>query len=155
MFLSFFDSLYLGLQSILASLPRLHLVEIVRSLDFERCSDCLQPGTLIAYSLDDCYQWASGGSSSCCWVSPSSLCSVRPGSDPRIQLLTPAAFFAVSSCLGGRYRARLSGFSANPRHGAYDSTYFRTMTNNAAGMSEQIEMEDMLNNTERRHDGFE
>lgn len=55
------------------------------------------------------------------------------------------AFLALSSCLGDGFRARVSGFSLNPRHGSYDHTYFRTMTNPGPGSSEHIEMETMLN----------
>jgi len=59
----------------------------------------------------------------------------------------PPVFLALSSCLGDNFRARVSGFSINPRHAAYDRTYFRTMTNSGPGMSEHIEMETMLNDT--------
>lgn len=54
-------------------------------------------------------------------------------------------FLALSSCLGQRFRARVTGFSINPRHGAYDQNYFRTMTTPGPGLSEHIEMETMLN----------
>lgn len=49
------------------------------------------------------------------------------------------AYLAISSCLGERFRTRLSG-------GSYDRSYLRTMTNGGPAMSEQIEMEEMLNN---------
>ncbi|OAP62939.1 hypothetical protein AYL99_02166 [Fonsecaea erecta] len=55
------------------------------------------------------------------------------------------AFLALSSCLGERFRARVSGFTVNPRHGSYDRTYFRTMTNPGPSSSEHIELETMLN----------
>ncbi|KIY03916.1 uncharacterized protein Z520_00608 [Fonsecaea multimorphosa CBS 102226] len=54
-------------------------------------------------------------------------------------------FLALSSCLGERFRARVSGFTINPRHGSYDRTYFRTMTNPGPSSSEHIELETMLN----------
>ncbi|EXJ94279.1 hypothetical protein A1O1_02673 [Capronia coronata CBS 617.96] len=47
--------------------------------------------------------------------------------------------------LGDRFRARVSGFSVNPRQGSYDHTYFRTMTTPGPSFSEHIEMETMLN----------
>ena len=56
-----------------------------------------------------------------------------------------AVFLALSSCLGERFRARVSGFSINPRHGSYDHTYFRTIPNAGPASSEHIEMETMLN----------
>lgn len=66
---------------------------------------------------------------------------------------TWTAFLALSSCLGDRFRARVSGFSINPRHGSYDQTYFRTMTNPGPSSSEHIEMETMLNDGGRNdHD---
>jgi len=53
------------------------------------------------------------------------------------------AFLVLSSCLGNRVRGRLSG--SDPRHGSYDRTYFRTMTNPGPSSSEHIEMESLLN----------
>ena len=61
-------------------------------------------------------------------------------------------FLALSSCLGDRFRARVSGFPTNPGGGAYDQTYFRTMTNSGPGASEHIEMETMLNKSLDRDD---
>ncbi|KAI9879115.1 MAG: hypothetical protein M1830_009502, partial [Pleopsidium flavum] len=48
-------------------------------------------------------------------------------------------YLAVSSCLGDRFRAGLSGTT-------YDQNYIRTMTNSGPAMSEQIEMQGMLDN---------
>lgn len=39
----------------------------------------------------------------------------------------------------------MSGLSINQRHGVYDQTYFRTMTNSGPAASEHIEMETMMN----------
>lgn len=62
-------------------------------------------------------------------------------------LLMPLTLFVgyliLSSCLGDSFRARIAGFSIDPR-GAYDENYLRTMTNSGHGMSEQIELEDMM-----------
>ncbi|KIW64420.1 hypothetical protein PV04_09354 [Phialophora macrospora] len=60
-----------------------------------------------------------------------------------IPLLFFLAFLALSSCLGDRFRGRVSGPAV--LHGSYDSTYFRTMTNPGPSSSEHIEMETMLN----------
>jgi hypothetical protein len=54
---------------------------------------------------------------------------------PHRLLTLDKVFLALSSCLGNGLRAR-------SRHGVYDKTYFRTMTNSG---SEHIEMETMLN----------
>ncbi|OQV04207.1 hypothetical protein CLAIMM_09123 [Cladophialophora immunda] len=62
-----------------------------------------------------------------------------------VPLLFFIAFLALSSCLGERFRARVSGFTINSRHGSYDRTYFRTMTNPGPSSSEHIELETMLN----------
>ncbi|KKZ63665.1 hypothetical protein EMCG_02033 [[Emmonsia] crescens] len=59
-------------------------------------------------------------------------------------ILLLIAFLALSSCLGDSFRARIAGFSINPREGVYDRSYLRTMTNSSSAMSEQIELEDML-----------
>ncbi|KAK2766828.1 hypothetical protein FQN54_006142 [Arachnomyces sp. PD_36] len=53
-------------------------------------------------------------------------------------------FLALSSCLGDGFRARIAGFSINPRAAVYDNNYLRTMTNSGPAMSEQIELEEML-----------
>lgn len=53
-------------------------------------------------------------------------------------------FLALSSCFGEGFRARLAGFSINPRAVVYDNNYLRTMTNTGPAMSEQIELEEML-----------
>jgi hypothetical protein len=45
----------------------------------------------------------------------------------------------------------MSQASVNQRHGLYDQTYFRTMTNSGPAASEHIEMETMFNNTLNRH----
>ncbi|KAG5304802.1 hypothetical protein I7I50_05007 [Histoplasma capsulatum G186AR] len=54
------------------------------------------------------------------------------------------AFLALTSCLGESFRARIAGFSINPREAAYGRSYLRTMTNSGSAMSEQIELDDML-----------
>jgi hypothetical protein len=46
----------------------------------------------------------------------------------------------------------VSGFPINPRNGAYDQTYFRTMTNSGPAASEHIEMEMMINNSMHQDD---
>ncbi|PGH05539.1 hypothetical protein GX51_02878 [Blastomyces parvus] len=62
------------------------------------------------------------------------------------------AFLALTSCLGDSFRARIAGFSINPRDAIYDRSYLRTMTNSGSAMSEQIELEDMLRD---RTDGYD
>lgn len=52
-----------------------------------------------------------------------------------------AAYLALSSCLGDRFRA---SHSVNPQSIAFGESYLRTMTNSGPAMSEQIEMESML-----------
>ncbi|OAX83319.1 hypothetical protein ACJ72_02319 [Emergomyces africanus] len=59
-------------------------------------------------------------------------------------ILLLIAFLVLTSCLGDNFRARIAGFSVNPREGAYGRSYLRTMTNSGSAMSEQIELEDML-----------
>ena len=55
------------------------------------------------------------------------------------------AFLALSSCMGDRFRARVSGITLNPRHASFGRNYMRGMGSGAAGAGwEQIEMEDML-----------
>ncbi len=46
--------------------------------------------------------------------------------------------------MGDNIRARISGTIIDPGRGTYDHNYLRTMTNGGAGMSEQIELEDMM-----------
>ncbi|MCJ1334378.1 hypothetical protein MMC10_011087 [Thelotrema lepadinum] len=60
------------------------------------------------------------------------------------------AWLILSSCLGDSFRARTSGFSINPRHASYDKYYFRTMANSntVSACSEQIELQDMLEETD-------
>ncbi|OAT04548.1 hypothetical protein BDBG_16277 [Blastomyces gilchristii SLH14081] len=62
------------------------------------------------------------------------------------------AFLVLTSCLGDSFRARIAGFSINPREAIYDRSYLRTMTNSGSAMSEQIELEDMLRD---RADGYD
>ncbi|KAJ5697752.1 hypothetical protein N7488_011436 [Penicillium malachiteum] len=57
-------------------------------------------------------------------------------------LLLFIVWLAASSCLGNRFRLR--GFSAQPGVVAYGQSYLRTMANSGPAMSEQIEMDDML-----------
>jgi hypothetical protein len=57
------------------------------------------------------------------------------------------AFLVLSSCLGFDFRRRY-GFSMHPRNGAYDRTYFRTMTSGGPAASEHIELEAMLNESD-------
>lgn len=52
------------------------------------------------------------------------------------------AYLALTSCLGDSFRAR---YSRHGEHLAFDGSYLRTMTNSGPGMSEQIEMQTMLN----------
>jgi hypothetical protein len=52
-----------------------------------------------------------------------------------------AAYLALSSCLGDRFRASRS---VNPQGITFGESYLRTMTNSGPAMSEQIEMESML-----------
>lgn len=59
----------------------------------------------------------------------------------RPQPLTIAAYLALSSCLGDRFRA---SYSPNPQSLTFGGSYLRTMTNSGPAMSEQIEMESML-----------
>ncbi|MCJ1235739.1 hypothetical protein MMC14_003710 [Varicellaria rhodocarpa] len=54
------------------------------------------------------------------------------------------SYLAASSCLGDSFRAQVPGFPVNPRHAVYDRNYFRTMTNSGPAMSEQIELQEML-----------
>ena len=49
------------------------------------------------------------------------------------------AFLALSSCLGSGFRGR---------HGLYNSTYLRTMTNTGPSASEHIELEAMLDGSD-------
>ncbi|KAA6407700.1 MAG: hypothetical protein FRX48_08538 [Lasallia pustulata] len=62
-----------------------------------------------------------------------------------LPILLFVAYLAISSCLGDRFRARISGFTLNPRHAVYDRSYLRTMTNSGPALSEQIEMHDIMN----------
>ncbi|ODH14130.1 hypothetical protein ACO22_06672 [Paracoccidioides brasiliensis] len=59
-------------------------------------------------------------------------------------ILLLIVFLALSSCLGDGFRARLAGFPANTREGAYGRSYLRTMTNSGSAMSEHVELEDMI-----------
>lgn len=70
----------------------------------------------------------------------------------RVKANVGIVFLALSSCLGDAFRARVSGFSINPRHGSYDHNYFRTMTNPGPSSSEHIELESMLNERHMVHD---
>jgi hypothetical protein len=58
--------------------------------------------------------------------------------------LISAGYLALSSCLGNDFRARIAGFSIDPRYAAYDRHYVRTMASGGSGMSEQIELQDMM-----------
>lgn len=54
-------------------------------------------------------------------------------------------FLAISSCMGDRFRARVSGISFNPRITTFGRNYGRGLgSGSGAGGWEQIEMEDML-----------
>ncbi|KAE8146801.1 hypothetical protein BDV25DRAFT_143334 [Aspergillus avenaceus] len=59
-------------------------------------------------------------------------------------LLLLLAWFALSSCLGSRLRSRVTRASFEPGMDAYGRDYLRTMAGTGSAMSEQIEMEDML-----------
>lgn len=52
-------------------------------------------------------------------------------------------FLALSSCLGDNFRARVGGFTLNPRH-SFGRGYGRGLGGGVGGGWEQIEMEDML-----------
>ncbi|KAG2420134.1 hypothetical protein HFD88_004934 [Aspergillus terreus] len=56
-------------------------------------------------------------------------------------LLLLLAWLALSSCLGTSFRSR---FSFGPGMDAYGRDYLRTMANSGPAMSEQIELENML-----------
>ncbi len=71
------------------------------------------------------------------------------------ELLTSlAAYLILSSCLGDRFRGRISGISANPHRGVYDSNYLRTMTNSGASMSEQIELQEIMETVREESDRY-
>ena len=54
-------------------------------------------------------------------------------------------FLALSSCLGDRFRARISGINFNPRHTSFGRSYARGLGSGAGSAGwEQIEMEDVL-----------
>ncbi|KAL4821394.1 hypothetical protein BDW67DRAFT_48860 [Aspergillus spinulosporus] len=53
------------------------------------------------------------------------------------------AWLAFSSCLGNRFRSRF-GSSARPGIGSYGRHYLRTMVNTGSAMSEQIELDNLL-----------
>lgn len=62
-----------------------------------------------------------------------------------IPLLLFLAFLAASSCMGDRFRARVSGMTFNPRHASFGRNYTRGFGSGASSAGwEQIEMEDML-----------
>ena len=50
----------------------------------------------------------------------------------------------LSSCLGDNFRARIS---VSPRNGIYEKDYLRTMANSGSAMSEQIELQEMMDDT--------
>jgi hypothetical protein len=52
-------------------------------------------------------------------------------------------FLALSSCLGDRFRARISGITFNPRYASFGRSYGRTVGGGIGGW-EQIEMQDIL-----------
>jgi hypothetical protein len=52
-------------------------------------------------------------------------------------------FLALSSCLGDRFRARVSGITFNPRYASFGRSYGRTVGAGIGGW-EQIEMQDIL-----------
>ncbi|KAF9894689.1 hypothetical protein FE257_006579 [Aspergillus nanangensis] len=54
------------------------------------------------------------------------------------------AWFAFSSCLGSRLRSQFPRVSLRPGMDAYGRDYLRTMANSGPAMSEQIELENML-----------
>ncbi|OJD24275.1 hypothetical protein ACJ73_04367 [Blastomyces percursus] len=72
------------------------------------------------------------------------LPGIESTSGKTLAISSVTAFLALSSCLGDSFRARIAGFSINPREAIYDRSYLRTMTNSGSAMSEQIELEDML-----------
>jgi hypothetical protein len=54
-------------------------------------------------------------------------------------------FLALSSCMGDRFRAHVSGITFNPRHASFGRGYARGLGSGAGQAGwEQIEMEDML-----------
>lgn len=61
------------------------------------------------------------------------------------------AVLALTSHFGGEgFRATLAGFSVNPRRGVYDRNYLRSMTNTGSAMSEQIELNDLLADSDQQ-----
>lgn len=52
-------------------------------------------------------------------------------------------FLGLSSCMGDRFRAQVSGFSLNPRHGSFGRRYGQQLGTGVGGW-EQIEMEDII-----------
>lgn len=54
-------------------------------------------------------------------------------------------YLGLSSCMGDRFRARVSGITFNPRHASFGRNYRRGMGSGAGSAGwEQIEMEDMM-----------
>lgn len=68
-----------------------------------------------------------------------------------IPLLFFVAFLALSSCMGDRFRARISGITFNPRHASFGRSYAQGLGAGGGGW-EQIEMEDMLGDDEEDDD---
>ncbi|PTU25377.1 hypothetical protein P175DRAFT_0426628, partial [Aspergillus ochraceoroseus IBT 24754] len=54
------------------------------------------------------------------------------------------AWLAFSSCLGGHVRSWFTGISRGSGRDYYGRQYLRTMVNTGPAMSEQIELDNML-----------
>ncbi|PWY84850.1 hypothetical protein BO70DRAFT_395533 [Aspergillus heteromorphus CBS 117.55] len=67
-------------------------------------------------------------------------------------LLLFLAWLGLSSCLGDRLRAYFSASSAGPGMDSYGRDYFRGMGNTGSAMSEQIELENMLDDLDSDHE---
>jgi hypothetical protein len=62
-----------------------------------------------------------------------------------LPLLLFIAWLAVSSCMGDRFRARVSGITFMPRNTSFGRGYARGLGSGAGSAGwEQIEMEDMM-----------
>ncbi|PYH89883.1 hypothetical protein BO71DRAFT_335684 [Aspergillus ellipticus CBS 707.79] len=63
-------------------------------------------------------------------------------------LLLFLAWLGLSSCLGDRLRSSFSASRARPGLDSYGGDYLRGMVNTGSAMSEQIELENMLEDSD-------
>lgn len=63
-------------------------------------------------------------------------------------------YLVLSSCLGDNVRTRVSRSSVDARRGVYDRNYLRTMTNSGTSMSEQIELQEIMDKVQEEVDGY-